>query len=68
MFLDVIVPIRVFDQRGSKDKLAPILFNFHGGGVFIGEKRALYPPNGSLEAGTNGFIYDSINYRVRLRP
>lgn len=64
LFLDVIVPTKLFERRGSKRGLAPVLFNIHGGGFWIGEKRALYPPNGLLEAGDNGFIYVSINYRV----
>ncbi|KAL8631018.1 hypothetical protein Q9189_003299, partial [Teloschistes chrysophthalmus] len=66
LFLDVIVPIRIFQQRASRKKLAPVLFNIHGGGFFIGEKRALYPPNGLLEAANNDFIYVSINYRKQL--
>ncbi|KAL8731714.1 MAG: hypothetical protein Q9181_004203 [Wetmoreana brouardii] len=64
LFLDVIAPIKLFQQRASKKKLAPVLFNIHGGGFFIGEKRALYPPNGLLEASNNDFIYVSINYRL----
>ncbi|KAL8706260.1 MAG: hypothetical protein Q9201_000697 [Fulgogasparrea decipioides] len=66
LFLDVIAPIKLFQNRASKKKLAPVLFNIHGGGFFIGEKRALYPPNGLLEAGNNDFIYISINYRKQL--
>ena len=64
LFLDVIVPRKVFHRRHRK--LSPVLFNIHGGGFWIGEKRALYPPNGLLEAGNNEFIYVSINYRVGL--
>ena len=66
LFLDVIVPMKLFNQRGSEGKLAPVLFNIHGGGYFIGEKRVPYPPNGLLEVGENGFIYVSPGYRVRL--
>ena len=64
LFLDVIVPIKLFDRRRSR-RLAPVLFNIHGGGFWTGEKRALYPPNGLLKAADNNFIYVSINYRVR---
>ena len=66
LFLDVTVPIKVFHKRSRTSKLAPVLFNIHGGGFWIGEKRALYPPNGLLEAGKNDFVYVSINYRVGL--
>ena len=65
LFLDVFAPIKLFPRRGSKPKLAPVLFNIHTGGFFIGEKRVPYPPNGLLTAGNNDFIYVSIGYRVR---
>ena len=61
LFLDVIAPIKHF-KKGSTP--AQVLVNIHGGGLFIGEKRALYPPNGLLEAANNDFIYVSMNYRV----
>ncbi|KAL8925332.1 MAG: hypothetical protein Q9208_003622 [Pyrenodesmia sp. 3 TL-2023] len=64
LFLDVIVPTKLFLNRRTKTKLAPVLFNIHGGGFWIGEKRALYPPNGLLKAANNDFIYVSINYRL----
>lgn len=69
LFLDVIAPTKLFRKRDqARSKLAPVLVNIHGGGWFIGEKRAISPPNGLLEAGKNDFIYVSIGYRVRLRP
>ena len=69
LFLDVIAPAKQFRKRNqARSRLAPVLVNIHGGGWFIGEKRAIYPPIGLLEAGENGFIYVSINYRVRLLP
>ena len=66
LFLDVIVPITVYRQRKRTGKLTPILCNIHGGGFFMGEKRALSPPLGLLRVGDNDFIYVSINYRVRM--
>ena len=67
LFLDVMAPMKLFRKRNqARSKLAPVLVNIHGGGWFIGEKRAIYPPIGLLEAGENGFIYVSIGYRVRL--
>lgn len=69
LFLDVIAPIKIFKAGGGKKpKLAPVLVNIHGGGFWIGEKRALYWPGGLLEAGDNGFVYVSMNYRVRTMP
>lgn len=65
LFLDVFAPIKLLQRKGSKRKLAPVLFNIHGGGFFIGEKRVPYPPIGLLKAGNNDFIYVSTNYRVR---
>jgi hypothetical protein len=47
----------MFQQWGSKGKLAPVLFNIHGAGSVNGEKRALYPLNEPLEAGKNRIIY-----------
>ncbi|KAL8870897.1 MAG: hypothetical protein Q9174_003161 [Haloplaca sp. 1 TL-2023] len=64
LFLDVIVPFKLYRQRNRAGRLAPVLFNIHGGGFFIGEKRSIYPPLGLLEAGNNNFIYVSINYRL----
>ncbi|KAI4166703.1 MAG: hypothetical protein LQ343_007826 [Gyalolechia ehrenbergii] len=64
LFLDVIAPTKSFPTRNSKKTLVPVLFNIHGGGFWIGEKRALYPPNGLLNAGNSDFIYVSINYRL----
>lgn len=65
LFLDVFAPIKLFPRRGSKRKPAPVLFNIHSGGFFIGEKRVPYPPIGLLTTGNNDFIYVSTNYRVR---
>ena len=63
LFLDVIVPTKLFPTRVKRPP-APVLVNIHGGGFWVGEKRALYPPNGLLKAANNDFIYVSINYRV----
>ena len=64
LFLDVIVPVEVFKKWRQSHKRAPVLLNIHGGGFWIGEKGALYPPNGMLKAADSPIIYISINYRV----
>lgn len=64
LFLDVIAPTKSFPARFQRKRLVPVLVNIHGGGFWIGEKRALYPPNGLFQAGDDNFIYVSINYRV----
>ena len=69
LYLDVIVPKRVFDNRGERtenSKLAPVMVNIHGGGFFIGDKANLYPPQGLLASSHNEMIFVSMNYRVRL--
>ena len=63
LFLDVIAPIKHF-HNGSTP--AQVLVNIHGGGFWMGDKVALYPPNGLLEAANNDIIYVSMNYRVSI--
>ena len=62
LFLDVIVPKKVYENRSKR--LVPVLVNIHGGGYFIGEKRLLYPPNGLLSRSNASILYVSISYRV----
>ena len=64
LFLDVIVPMKHFQKAKSP---AQVLVNIHGGGFWIGEKRALYPPNGFLSAANDNLIFVSMNYRVSHR-
>ena len=64
LFLDVIAPFKLFDRQRSKSKLAPVLFQVHGGGFFRGETKALPPPNGLFEAGNSDSIYVLASYRV----
>ena len=65
LFLDVMVPTAVYQER--KRKLAPVLINIHGGGFFIGDKQSLYDSQGLLAASKNGIIFVSMNYRVITR-
>lgn len=69
LFLDVIVPKKVFDRRGTHAG-APVLVWIHGGGYIVGEKTGFgrYDPAGmiraSQDAGDDGFVYVTVNYRV----
>ncbi|KAM0799461.1 Alpha/Beta hydrolase protein [Usnea florida] len=63
LYLDVVVPERVFRRRNGA-KLAPVMVNIHGGGFFIGDKATLYPPQGLLAASENEMIFVSMNYRL----
>lgn len=69
LFLDVVVPKKIFDRRGTGSG-APVLVWIHGGGYVVGEKTGFgrYNPAGmiqaSRDAGDNGFIFVAINYRV----
>ena len=86
LFLDVVVPVKLFEsaRQGQNDgpialkarvnmvqesgeanrQGAPVLFNIHGGGFFLGDKRTNYDPQGLLRAAGNEIIYVSVNYRV----
>ena len=70
LFLDVIAPMKFFGgtrrKNGKKPNLAPVLVNIHGGGYWQGDKTAIYNPRGLLERADNGFVYVSMNYRVRM--
>ncbi|KAG8530649.1 uncharacterized protein KY384_004004 [Bacidia gigantensis] len=65
LFLDVMAPTQVFKSAGSKTpKLVPVMFNIHGGGYFLGDKRTNYDPQGLLRQAQGGMIYVSPNYRL----
>ena len=73
LFLNVIVPQKVFEQAAPhRQPLAPVLVWIHGGGYTLGEKndRGLYNPAGLIKTSqspnSTGLIYVAINYRVRL--
>ena len=74
LFLDVIVPSKVFGGRTSQSPsqrkylLAPGLFNIYGGGFYSGDKAGLYKPGGLLGRSNDSFIYVAIDYRVGLSP
>lgn len=70
LFLDVLVPKRIFDQNNKKgsehEQLAPVLVWIHGGGQVSGEK-AEYDASGLIQRSMNdedGIIFVEINYRV----
>lgn len=75
LFLDVIVPQKIFDERKQPQKsTVPTLVWLYGGGFTSGEKTgsgggSLFSPAGlfntSKAAGSEGFVFVAINYRVR---
>ena len=73
LFLDIVVPRKVFEQAAPHRKpSAPVLVWIYGGGYTSGEKSGggLYNPAGliktSLSSNSTGLVYVAINYRVSL--
>lgn len=73
LFLDIVVPRKVFEQAAPYRKpSAPVLVWIYGGGYTAGEKsgNGLYNPAGLIKASqssnSTGLIYVAINYRVSL--
>lgn len=75
LFLDVIVPKSIFDNRNNRYKRhdkagAPVLLWIYGGGYTFGSKQqgGFYNPSGlinaSLANGGQGVVYVAINYRL----
>jgi carboxylesterase type B len=72
LFLDVLVPQRVFDRAQckapvTKEKLVPVIVYFYGGGYVLGDK-SVSDPSGliqrSQQGGNDGVIFVVLNYRV----
>lgn len=70
LFLDVIVPKKVFDRAQNKTfvprkTLAPVLVWIYGGGYTEGDK-SIYNPSGLIQESTggDGILFVAINYRV----
>ena len=75
LFLNIIVPQKVFEQAAPHRKpLAPVLVWIHGGGYVVGEKTdsGQYNPAGliktSQSSNSTGLVYVAINYRVSPPP
>lgn len=70
LFLDVVVPQKVFEKAGhSPDAPArPVLVHLHGGGYCIGSKAFYNDPVGLLSRsqtdGSDGIVYAAMNYRL----
>jgi carboxylesterase type B len=74
LFLDVIVPKKVFDRtragNNTPKKLAPVLVWIFGGGYVRGDKQtndARGLVQRSTVAGHEGVVYVTLNYRVSKR-
>jgi carboxylesterase type B len=67
LFLDVVVPKKVFDNAG-KGKGAAVLVWIYGGGYTIGSKSGSGNPAGLIKRSLNhdaeGVIYVTLNYRL----
>ncbi|KAL2844384.1 alpha/beta-hydrolase [Aspergillus pseudodeflectus] len=65
LFLDVVVPKKIFKTSGKK-KGAPVLVWIYGGGYTGGSKtgQGSGSPVGLLRRGNNEFVYVAINYRL----
>ena len=64
LFLDVVVPQKVFDAGQNGGKLKPVLVWLYGGGWVSGDKRSLTNPLGLLESSDQELIFVAPNYRV----
>ncbi|KAL2847166.1 alpha/beta-hydrolase [Aspergillus pseudoustus] len=66
LFLDVVVPKKIFEASGKKKKGAPVLVWIYGGGYTGGSKtgQGSGSPVGLLRRGKNEFVYVAINYRL----
>lgn len=72
LFLDVLVPRKVFERRNQK-RGAPVLIWIHGGGYTASHKAGSGNPAGLvtrsqiLDRSFYGVVYVAINYRVCYR-
>lgn len=68
LFLDVVVPKKIFDKASDeKPKLAPVLVWIYGGGFTLGEKSnsdASGLIKRSFDDNGEGIVYVALNYRV----
>lgn len=67
LFLDVVVPKLVFDNK-TRIKLVPVIIWLYGGGYTLGSKYSAGNPTGlldqSLDLQSKGQIWIGFNYRV----
>ncbi|EHK19929.1 uncharacterized protein TRIVIDRAFT_193306 [Trichoderma virens Gv29-8] len=63
LFLDVIVPTRVYSNRRS-NSLVPVYVNIFGGGFVFGDKNSQGHPAGLLASSDDNIIYVTFNYRL----
>lgn len=69
LFLDVIVPKSIFNEK-KKEKAAPVLVWVYGGGYVYGDKTSTGNPASliasSMDDGGEGVVYVAMNYRLGL--
>lgn len=70
MYLDVLVPEKIFDQRYARGPKAPVIVWIYGGGFVLGGKTQNGDGSGLIAKSTNGpqdegVIFVAFNYRVR---
>ncbi|KAI9710447.1 MAG: hypothetical protein M1812_007415 [Candelaria pacifica] len=63
LFLDVVVPQGIFENR-TESGLAPVLVWIYGGGYAFGNKKANANPYGLIDRSGDGIVYVAINYRL----
>lgn len=71
LFLDILVPKAVFDNRDKKKGLAPVMVWIYGGGFTFSFKGNDGDPSTIIKssqqsADGNGVVYVAFNYRVSL--
>ena len=67
LFLDVMVPATVIRKQAFRNRRAPVVVWFYGGGFTVGDKTQ-WPPADLLQrsygGSTEGLILVAVNYRV----
>lgn len=73
LYLDVLVPKKIFDRRYARGSKAPVVVWIYGGGFVLGGKTQNGDGSGLIAESTNdprdeGVIFVAFNYRVRTVP
>lgn len=70
LYLDVLVPKKIFDERSESKSKAPVMVWIYGGGFVIGSKTQNGDGSGLIarsidDPNDEGVIFVAMNYRVR---